>query len=79
MPQIVNVHDDCRAANKSMQSDVEEFTQKPDSRYSSTDATYSDPTGNSIKNIEPSKITNPKARSIKPASVAATGTIKRGK
>ena len=52
MPPLVLVVDDCRAAYDQMRARGVEFTQAPEARYGSVDASFRDPSGNGWKMIE---------------------------
>lgn len=52
MPPLVLVVDDCRAAYDRMVARGVEFTQAPEDRYGSVDASFRDPSGNGWKMIQ---------------------------
>jgi catechol 2,3-dioxygenase-like lactoylglutathione lyase family enzyme len=52
MPPLVLVVDDCRAAYDQLLARGVEFTQEPEARYGSVDASFRDPSGNGWKMIE---------------------------
>jgi catechol 2,3-dioxygenase-like lactoylglutathione lyase family enzyme len=52
MPPLVMVVDDCRAAFERLRSRGVEFTQQPEERYGSVDASFRDPSGNGWKLME---------------------------
>jgi catechol 2,3-dioxygenase-like lactoylglutathione lyase family enzyme len=52
MPPLVLVVDDCRAAFDRMRTRGVEFTQEPEDRYGSVDASFRDPSGNGWKMVE---------------------------
>ena len=52
MPPFVLVVDDCRAAYDGMRARGVEFTQAPEDRYGSVDASFRDPSGNGWKMIQ---------------------------
>jgi catechol 2,3-dioxygenase-like lactoylglutathione lyase family enzyme len=52
MPPLVMVVDDCRAAYERLRSRGVEFTQQPEERYGSVDASFRDPSGNGWKLME---------------------------
>lgn len=52
MPPLVMVVDDCRAAFERLRSQGVEFTQQPEERYGSVDASFRDPSGNGWKLME---------------------------
>jgi catechol 2,3-dioxygenase-like lactoylglutathione lyase family enzyme len=52
MPPLVLVVDDCRAAYDELSGRGVEFTQEPEARYGSVDASFRDPSGNAWKMIE---------------------------
>ena len=52
MPPLVLTVDDCRAAYDRLLGRGVEFTQPPEDRYGSVDASFRDPSGNGWKMIE---------------------------
>jgi catechol 2,3-dioxygenase-like lactoylglutathione lyase family enzyme len=52
MPPLVLVVDDCHAAYERLSARHVEFTQEPEDRYGSVDASFRDPSGNGWKMIE---------------------------
>lgn len=52
MPPLVLVVDDCRAAYARLAARGVEFTQAPEDRYGSVDASFRDPSGNGWKMIQ---------------------------
>lgn len=52
MPPLVMVVDDCRAAYDRMRTAGVEFTQAPEERFGSVDASFRDPSGNGWKLVE---------------------------
>ena len=52
MPPLVLVVDDCRAAYDRLAARGVEFTQAPEDRYGSVDASFRDPSGNGWKMIQ---------------------------
>ncbi|MGC1303217.1 MAG: VOC family protein [Caulobacteraceae bacterium] len=52
MPPLVLVVDDCRAAYDALSARGVEFTQPPEDRYGSLDASFRDPAGNGWKMVE---------------------------
>jgi catechol 2,3-dioxygenase-like lactoylglutathione lyase family enzyme len=52
MPPLVLVVEDCRAAYDGMRARGVEFTQAPEDRYGSVDASFRDPSGNGWKMIQ---------------------------
>ena len=52
MPPLVLVVDDCRAEHERMRANGVEFTQAPEARYGSVDASFRDPSGNGWKMIQ---------------------------
>ena len=52
MPPLVLVVDDCRAEHERMRANGVEFTQPPEARYGSVDASFRDPSGNGWKMIQ---------------------------
>jgi catechol 2,3-dioxygenase-like lactoylglutathione lyase family enzyme len=52
MPPLVLVVEDCRTAYQTMRECGVEFTQEPEERYGSVDASFRDPSGNGWKMIE---------------------------
>jgi catechol 2,3-dioxygenase-like lactoylglutathione lyase family enzyme len=53
MPPLVLVVDDCRAAHDRLAARGVEFTQAPEERYGSVDASFRDPSGNGWKMVQP--------------------------
>jgi catechol 2,3-dioxygenase-like lactoylglutathione lyase family enzyme len=52
MPPLVLVVDDCRAAHQRLAAKGVEFTQEPEERYGSVDASFRDPSGNGWKMVQ---------------------------
>ena len=52
-PEINRLVDDCRAAYERMRAGGVEFTQEPVERYGAVDASFRDPSGNSLEFAEP--------------------------
>ena len=52
MPPLVLAVDDCRAAYAAMKDRGVEFTQAPEARYGSVDASFRDPSGNGWKLVQ---------------------------
>ena len=52
MPPLVLIVDDCRATCGRMRASGVEFTQEPEERYGTVDASFRDPSGNGWKMIQ---------------------------
>jgi catechol 2,3-dioxygenase-like lactoylglutathione lyase family enzyme len=52
MPPLVLIVDDCRASCERMRAHGVEFTQEPEERYGTVDASFRDPSGNGWKMIQ---------------------------
>jgi catechol 2,3-dioxygenase-like lactoylglutathione lyase family enzyme len=52
MPPLVLVVDDCRATHARLAARGVEFTQAPEERYGSVDASFRDPSGNGWKMVQ---------------------------
>ena len=52
MPPLVLIVDDCRASCERMRARGVEFTQEPEDRYGTVDASFRDPSGNGWKMIQ---------------------------
>lgn len=52
MPPLVLVVVDCRAAHQRLAAKGVEFTQEPEERYGSVDASFRDPSGNGWKMVQ---------------------------
>ena len=52
MPPLVLVVDDCRATHTRLAARGVEFTQAPEERYGSVDASFRDPSGNGWKMVQ---------------------------